>query len=245
VDLSGDRSPGARGGLVTALLWVFLALALSAAARAGDPPEKRRIVVFGDSQGQGIAVGLARVLLEDSRFKVINRTHPGASFAHDEAEWIVPIRRFLKTEQADIAVVMFGGNDRIDIKNAGRYLRFKTDAWREEYVSRVDTVMKALSDAGLEVVWCGNPIARSETYSSDMDYINRIFAGQAERFGIEFLPLWTVVADDGKYAAYGKDLDGLTRRLRTDDGIHFTTAGYELIAEKIVGLIPAAPPDAK
>ena len=28
--------------------------------------------------------------------------------------------------------------------------------------------------------------------------------------------------------------------MRTDDGIHFTAAGYELIAEKIVGLLSAS-----
>ena len=31
--------------------------------------------------------------------------------------------------------------------------------------------------------------------------------------------------------------------LRADDGIHFTTAGYELIAEKIASLFPAAASD--
>ncbi|MND04894.1 hypothetical protein D3C83_253790 [compost metagenome] len=31
----------------------------------------------------------------------------------------------------------------------------------------------------------------------------------------------------------------MTQRLRGDDGIHFTAAGYELIAEKIVGLLAA------
>ncbi len=244
---SGDRSSDGGWRRAPALAFACLSLIIfSGATRAEEPPEKQRIVVFGDSQGQGIAGGLARVLLEDSHVKVLNRTHPGASLVHDEAEWIGPIRRFLANEQAGIAVVMFGANDRIDIKTGGKYLRFRTDAWRDEYVRRTDLIMKALADAGLKVIWCGNPIARSDTYSSDMDYINRIFAERAERLGIEFLPLWETIADDGgKYTAYGKDLDGVTRRLRTDDGIHFTTAGYELIAEKIVGLIPSAAADGK
>ena len=49
----------------------------------------------------------------------------------------------------------------------------------------------------------------------------------------------------GGYAAYGKDRDGTTQRLRTDDGIHFTAAGYELIAERIVGLFSAAAANAR
>ena len=96
------------------------------------------------------------------------------------------------------------------------------------------------------MIWCGNPIARSATYSADMSYITQIYAEAAARFGAQFVPLWTAIADDqGNYAAYGKDRAGTTQRLRGDDGIHFTSAGYELIAEKIVGLMSAAAANAR
>jgi hypothetical protein len=217
-------------------------------AGAQEPPQHLRVVVFGDSQGRGVAEGLQRVLIEDTRFKVLNRTHPGAAFVHGEAEWIAPIRKFLSQEKADIAIVMFGANDRLDMKGADSapYLRFKTAAWRDEYARRTDMVLKPLVEAGLTVIWCGNPIARSEVYSSDMTYINQIFAERAEAWGAQFLPLWEVTAGDGgKYAAYGKDLGGVTRRLRADDGIHFTSAGYELIADRITGLFPISPSEGK
>jgi hypothetical protein len=55
-----------------------------------------------------------------------------------------------------------------------------------------------------------------------------------------------VIADEeGRYAAYGKDRDGTTQRMRADDGIHMTAAGYELVAEKIVGLFSAAAANAR
>jgi uncharacterized protein len=224
--------------------WVIVksvCLALSATlgqASAGEASERLTIVVFGDSQGRGVAEGLQRVLIDDTRFKVLNRTHPGAAFVHGEAEWITPIRKFQSLEKADIAIVMFGANDRLDMRegDAATYLHFKTAEWRDEYARRTDLVLKTLVDGGLKVIWCGNPIARSETYSSDMSYINQIFAERAELFSAQFLPLWEIAAgEDGKYTAFGKDLGGVTRRLRADDGIHFTSAGYELIAEKIAG----------
>jgi len=37
----------------------------------------------------------------------------------------------------------------------------------------------------------------------------------------------------------------VTQRLRGTDGIHFTSAGYELIAEKIVGQLATPAPPAK
>jgi len=197
------------------------------------------IVVFGDSQGQGIAGGLQRVLIEDPRFRIINRTHPGAALVHAENEWLAPVRQFAARERADIAVVMFGANDRLDMRENGVYLRFRTEEWRQVYAHRIDEILEALRGAGLRVLWCGNPIARSGTYSADMEYLNQIYAEETARYGVLFLPLWTAVADDqGRYMAYGKDRDGVTQRLRNDDGIHFTSDGYALIADKILAGLP-------
>jgi hypothetical protein len=200
------------------------------------------IVVFGDSQAAGLARGLQRVLAEDPRFRVLNRTHAGASLVHDEGEWLAPVAQFAAREKADIAIVMFGANDRIDMREGRATLRFRSEEWRAEYAARIDRVLDRLAAARLRVLWLGNPIARSERYTEDMSYINELYADAAARHGFQFVPLWTVVADaDGNYTAYGKDRTGVTQRLRGVDGIHFTAAGYELIAEKLVNRL-ATPP---
>jgi hypothetical protein len=218
-----------------------LLLGCVGAARAEEDPNVRKIVVFGDSQAQGLAVGLQRVLLDDSRYKVLNRTHPGAALVHGENEWLRPVQAFAEKEKAQIAVVMFGANDRLDMRDDKLgYLHFRTDIWRETYAKRTDRILEVLAGAGLRIIWCGNPIARSAVYSADMSYINDIYAEEAARIGAQFLPLWTVVADDkGQFTAYGPDRNGVKGRLRNDDGIHFTTAGYELIAEKVVSMLPS------
>jgi hypothetical protein len=205
---------------------------------AEDPESRAMIVVFGDSQAQGLAGGLARVVLQEPRYRILNRTHPGAALVHGENEWLHPVQRFTAREKADIAVVMFGANDRLDMRENGAYLRFRTENWRAAYAARTSKILTLLTTAGLKVIWCGNPIARSPVYSADMSYINDIYAEETARFGARFVPLWTAIADDqGRYAAYGKDRSGTTQRLRGSDGIHFTAAGYELIAEKLLELL--------
>jgi uncharacterized protein len=210
-------------------------------ASAQDDAAIRRLVVFGDSQAQGIAGGLQRVLLDDPRYKVLNRSHPGAALVHSDTEWMAPIQSFLDKDKAEIAVVMFGANDRLDVRDEnGKYVHFRTDDWRAVYAKRIDRILTALTGAGLKIVWCGNPIARSATYSADMSYINDIFADEVAHFGGSYLPLWTVIADDqGQFMAYGPDRNGVTERLRNDDGIHFTAAGYELIAERVISVLPS------
>jgi len=218
------------------LLWCGIG-----AASAEEDAGMRRVVVFGDSQAQGVAGGLQRVLLDDPRYKVVNRSHPGAALVHSETEWFAPIQSFIDRDKAEVAVVMFGANDRLDLRDEdGKYLRFRSDDWRVGYSKRVDRILAALSGAHLKVIWCGNPIARSPTYSADMSYLNDIDAGEVSHFGGEFLPLWTVIADNqGQFTAYGPDRSGVTERLRNDDGIHFTAAGYELIAERVISVLPS------
>ncbi len=236
------RRCGAGGPIARATLAVLLLFFTTAGTSAQEPaPAPALIAVFGDSQAQGLAVGLQRVLVEDPRYRVLNRTHPGAALVHDESEWLGPVQHFVEREKADIAVVMFGANDRLDMRDSQGYLRFRSDEWRAAYADRIDQMLTLLTGAGLKIIWCGNPIARSGTYSADMSYINEIYAAETARFGARFVPLWSVVTDDqGQFTAYGKDRGGTTQRLRTDDGIHFTAAGYELIAEKIVNLLSTA-----
>jgi len=222
---------------LAALLLVCLGFG---SARADDDATARRIVVFGDSQAQGVAGGLQRVLIDDPRYKVVNRSHPGAALVHSDSEWMTPVQSFIDKDKAEIAVVMFGANDRLDMRDEdGRYVHFRTDEWRTAYMQRVDRILTALTSAHFKIVWCGNPIARSAQYSADMSYINDIYAGEVAHFGGEFLPLWTVIADNqGQFTAYGPGRAGQTERLRNDDGIHFTAAGYELIAERVIGVLP-------
>ena len=239
--------PRAGHLLARSVLLLCVLGALSSGSFADEPASPETIVVFGDSQAAGLARGLQRVLVNDARYRVLNRTHPGASFAHPENEWLTPIQHFVENEKADVAIVMFGGNDRIDMRDASdRYLRFGTDSWRDAYIERVERVLKILAGAGLKVTWCGNPIARSAKYSTDMEYINKLYEAETARFGAQFLALWSTVVDDqGGYTAFGKDRDGVTERLRADDGIHFTAPGYELIAQKIIGTLGSAAANAK
>src|SRR5689334_23033870 len=130
---------------------------LPAGSSAEEVANRTTVVVFGDSQGAGLARGLQRILIEDPRYRVLNRTYAGAALVHTENEWLAPIQKFVASEKADIAVAMFGANDRLDFKDAtGTNLRFRTDAWRDAYAARIDQLLKPMVDAGLKVIWCGN-----------------------------------------------------------------------------------------
>jgi hypothetical protein len=112
---------------------------------------------------------------------------------------------------------------------------FRTDQWKDIYRLRAAAMLHALKEAGITVVWVSNPIARDATYSRDMQYINAIFAEAVAAEGGTYLDIWLSVSDgEGHYTGYGKTLSGATARLRLDDGIHFTPAGYDVLGAHVM-----------
>ena len=227
-----------------ALVGLLLPLTNAAFATTNAPPAPvRTIVVFGDSQAQGVAGALQRMFVRDRNTHVIDKTVPGTALSlRLQFDWVGTIEHWLATEHADVAIVMFGGNDRLAVRlEAGSHaIAYKSDAWKDMYAERVNNVLKAFAAANVPVLWLGQPVARETDYTSDMAFLNTIYQDVVPASGADFMPMWTIIADEaGNYAAYGKGLDGETKRLRQDDGVHFTPAGYDIIAVQVRAHIEA------
>ena len=231
-------------------LFVTLALPAQAGPTAPAVPVKT-IVVFGDSQAQGVAAALQRMFLRDRSYHVIDKAVAGTALSQKlQFDWVDSIDKWLAAEHADIAILMFGGNDRLAVRleAGGKAITYKSDAWKAMYNDRLTSVLGLFATAKVPVIWLGQPIARENGYATDMSFLNELYAAATKTAGADYLPLWTVIADDdGNYAAYGKALDGETKRLRLDDGIHFTPAGYDIVAVKVreqIDALLAKPADA-
>ena len=217
-------------------LFVVLAIPAQAGPTAPAAPVKT-IVVFGDSQAQGVAAALQRMFLRDRSYHVIDKAVAGTALSQKlQFDWVDSVDKWLAAEHADLAILMFGGNDRLAVRleTGGKAIAYKTDAWKAMYNERLSSLLGLFTAAKVPVIWLGQPVARENGYATDMSFLNELYAAATKTAGADYLPLWTVIADDdGNYAAYGKALDGETKRLRLDDGIHFTPAGYDIVAVKV------------
>jgi hypothetical protein len=116
-------------------------------------------------------------------------------------------------------------------------------SFQAAYSARVRDIVQTLTRAHIAVIWVGHPIVRDPAYAEDMALLNGIFSGAAVPAGAVFMPLWdTFLGPDHTYSAYGPGIDGQTTRLRADDGVHLTIAGYEVAAKQLQPLIDAPPP---
>ena len=117
---------------------------------------------------------------------------------------------------------------------AGGVYDFHTDQWAELYAKRIDEMITALKSKGVPVLWVGLPAIRGTKSTSDMAYLDELYRERAERAGIVYVDIWDGFVDDqGRYAVEGPDFEGQIRRLRTNDGVHFTKAGAAKLASYV------------
>ena len=147
-----DRSISAtRRGLLTAfLLFAGLAAGLGPALAQGTPPIQRsyinpfpngdryRVVVLGDSLGEGLWSGLYRAFEDDATIEFIQKSKSSTGFARtDSYDWNNELADLLKNDTYQIAIVMFGAEGQ-PIRSGRDWLKVGSDGWREIYGTRVE-----------------------------------------------------------------------------------------------------------
>lgn len=222
--------------------WAVAAIVLALvgfapAARAESPPTT--VEVVGDSQAQGLAGALERLFLRSPQFHVLDRSKISTGVAvHGGFDWPRQAKTLAAAHPADIVVIMFGANDRPTIRHGIEVDPGLRDEFRQTYGERVREIIQAFRGSGSEVIWVGHPVVRDNVYTEDMQLLNAIYKAEAESEGARWVPTWGLfTTPDGGFTPYGKGVDGMTQRLRAEDGVHFTPAGYDVVATRLEPLI--------
>ena len=189
--------------------------------------DRYRIVVLGDSLGDGLWTGLYRAFQEDTTLEFLQRSKKSTGFARtDRYDWNKEIDQIIKDDNYHAAVVMFGANEGHSITEDGKVLKFGTEEWREAYGKRVEKLIKKLRAANIATYWVGLPIMRSPGQTSNAEKLNEVFRERAFINGAKFIDTWDGFVDEsGRYSAFGPDMSGQVKRLRSNDGVHFTMRG--------------------
>lgn len=196
------------------------------------PGDRYRLMVFGDSLGEGIWSGLYRAFEKDQNMEVIKKARGGSGLARiSQFDWNAELANILKDEQVHIAVVLMGINDTQAIQVKGASLKLGSEQWSATYGQRMEDFIRKLKAKGTAVYWVGLPIMRSPDQNVDVEMLNELFRERAFVNGVKYIDTWNGFADQfGRYSPYGPDVSGQVKRLRADDGIHFTERGNEKLA---------------
>ncbi|MEQ8966025.1 MAG: DUF459 domain-containing protein [Azospirillaceae bacterium] len=198
------------------------------------------VAVFGDSLADGLWASIYRRLQRDERFEVLRATKAATGITRpDYYDWSVALSEHLADNAIDAAVFSIGLNDmQAMVVDDSRAVEFRSETWDRLYRERVGGLMDQLEQAGIPTFWIGQPIMRSDRYSANISHVNDLIRAETEPRDIPFVELWPVAADEnGDYASYLADADGRSRLIRANDGIHFTSRGYDLLARHVLDVM--------
>lgn len=229
-----------RAGL--SLLALAAALWLAAPAQARSTALSARtqtvdVAVIGDSVAHDLARGMEDLFAENRRVNVVRKTKFATGLVRvDYYNWNKVAREFLRSHKPDVIFIIMGGNDNQTIRRGGKRYDPGTKAWRAAYNRLVSRFMDNFSrkHTHARVYWVSLPPVRSSRLSAAYRRLNGIYRRQAKRHGFQYVSVWKrFLTAAGKYSSFGDNLNGVKRRLRKDDGQHFTDDGRLVFAHEV------------
>lgn len=246
-----------RRKFVSAAVWLLAAVGCLLGAGetpAAAQPAAIRIAFVGDSMIDGIWGGLVRLMGSDSCLKgkfVLGRYgNNGTGLSRlDKYNWPAEVQRIMTTFQPDMLVVSLGLNDRQPLVDRNHvHTDYGTPEWAQKYTDHATQLLQNAANAKAGVLWVGIPVMRDAVANNDATEKDRLFAeavSKLSRSNIKYVEPWRLNPSGPEvYKSIGPGRSGSVVTLRAPDGIHFTSAGYDVIASyifpKIVGNLQEA-----
>lgn len=228
---------------LVALLAALIAATGPAAAQSGPsgtsfinpfpPGDVYNLAIIGDDLADGLLEGAREIFQRDAR--IVVRPAPlsmNGLMRQSYHSKLIQIEDDLKQAPAEVAVLMMGSWDRVSVRlPSGGRARVGTEAWRNEYAARIDRVLKMLRRYNVAVYWAGLPPARRYSENEDVQMMNNILRERTYLNGAKYIDVYAAFASEsGGYSAYGPDINGKNRLLRTGRGVYFTWEGNRKLA---------------
>lgn len=197
----------------------------------GGSPEGLRLWSHGDSTSYFMTVALYQIWRDQGGVPVAGADYKVSTglARPDYFDWPGFVAAEMARYDPDVAVLMVGGNDIMQMGNP------------ETYRARVATVMDLMEREGRVVVWMGQPNfgpGREEMAQRVRD-LNAIFAEEAaKRPWVVFVDTYALTSwSDGSFAWEQTDVFGNLVKIRHEDGVHFTSAGGRHLAVGVMGAL--------
>ncbi len=199
--------------------------------------------VYGDSFGQGVWAALHAMLAKDN-ITVLEASREGVGFTrYQTLDLERAAAEGLAAQPVDIAVIMIGANDTQGVfDDAGHHAyALMTPGWKGVYGGRIERFVKQLRGQGALVYWIGLPVMREANYDRDVAALDDFLSDKMAALCVPFVPTRALSADPrGQFNLYlPQPGEAAPPRMRANDGIHMTFAGYERLARPVADRIHA------
>lgn len=189
-------------------------------------------LLIGDSLMQGVALALSKDL-KKLGFKSTNLSKQNTGLSYKSYyDWAKASEAAFKSnDKLKVLVVLLGANDPWDIKISGQYKTFKTQQWIEVYSSRVDEILNIAKNYNAEVIWYQIPIVKKASLDRRLQVLNEIYENESFKYHAHFIETRRALSLNGAYSSYIKDENNKSIKVRSDDGVHFSYKGAEILSK--------------
>jgi hypothetical protein len=199
-----------------------------------------RVWVAGDSLAEVPGQGLERVAGSSVDIVAVESRLSTGLARPDLYNWFLRIPAAVRQLAPRVVVFSFGADDAHDFLAGvpkGKVVGpLGSASWDAEYRRRVDGVTRELAARGIYVVWLGLPIPDGAGFKHSFPIVNGIIASVAREHPqtATFVDTWHMLDDaHGRYTAYLR-VHGQLTLMRLPDGVHYTAAAGDLIAEQVL-----------
>ncbi len=198
-----------------------------------------RFLLIGDSTMYDLSVILnydLRILYRIKNVRLDYRVSTGLNRI-DYYNWFEKTPQFIEGYQADVLIVIFGGNDDQDILDSqGEYHSTLSQDWQQTYRERVEKYAQILSNSSVKkVYWIGQPISNVGRFNKFYPVLNQIYQEVSTKHPkIEFVDTWNAFAIKGNFSPIMPDKSGKKAYVRISDGVHFTEHGARILGELVI-----------
>jgi hypothetical protein len=189
-----------------------------------------RVWMGGDSHVGVVGRSLGELLSSTGVVSLTYDYRVSSGLLGGPRDWVEYAPGAVASSDPEIAIFMIGTNDAVvwSSDRAGFY--------REQVTRMMDT----LSNGGQRLVlWVGTPTLGRSAANADAAEINSLVREIADaRDEVIFVDAFDVFDDGaGGYTPDLQSLDGVWRRMRNGDGVHFTEAGGQLLASVLFAIL--------
>ncbi|MBX4335426.1 SGNH/GDSL hydrolase family protein [Bartonella raoultii] len=192
----------------------------------------KRILIIGDFVASAIADALKTLFADNNDIIIINKTIPNSGLVRtDYYSWKNNIFRLIDKNNPHVIVIMIGANDNQPITTPHGIFSTIQPEWMTLYKQRITEIAESLHSSGKPWFWIGQPIFQNSDLTQKIKIFNTLYKNITEATGGYFIDLWNGFIDEkGQFSFSGYNKDGNIVRLRTNDGINFTSEGKKKLA---------------
>ncbi|EMB5536638.1 DUF459 domain-containing protein [Campylobacter coli] len=190
---------------------------------------------IGDSLMQGVAIALNRDLIDlGLKANDLSKQNTGLSYK-SYFDWAKATKEaFTKNPNIKYLVVLLGANDPWDIKKGGVYHRFGSDSWIDIYTYRVNEIINIAKQHHAKILWFEIPPVKKNELNEKIQILNKIYSEEILKNKQIFINTKLFFSVNDEFSTYIKNENNKSIKMRTDDGIHFTSNGAKEMSKLLL-----------